>query len=150
MRAHGVPDFPDPRVSVHNGGQAVSIRVVGHGAGFRRATQDCHGILPTPQDLAAQNAADAQRRRVALLAFAACLRAHGFSNFPDPTVDGRLSLTMIAQAGIDLHQPALLRAGDACVGVTHGQITKADVARAVNGPDTPSSSSASAAASGGG
>jgi hypothetical protein len=39
---------------------------------------------------------------------------------------------MLAEAGINLHQPALLQAGDACVSVTHGVLTKADVARAVN------------------
>ena len=36
---------------------------------------------------------------------------------------------MLAGAAIDVHQPALLRAADACASVTHGAITKADVAR---------------------
>jgi hypothetical protein len=40
---------------------------------------------------------------------------------------------MVTQAGIDIHQPAAIRAADACVGVTHGFLTKADIARAVNG-----------------
>jgi hypothetical protein len=40
---------------------------------------------------------------------------------------------MLASAGIDLHQPAVLQAADACVGVTHGVITKAVVARFVAG-----------------
>jgi hypothetical protein len=39
---------------------------------------------------------------------------------------------MVTQAGINLHQPAVLQAADACVGVTHGLITKAAVARATN------------------
>jgi hypothetical protein len=40
---------------------------------------------------------------------------------------------MIDAAGINLHQPAVLQAGDACVGVTHGLLTKAAVARFVAG-----------------
>jgi hypothetical protein len=40
---------------------------------------------------------------------------------------------MVAAAGIDVHQPALRQAGDACVSVTHGVITKAMVARFIAG-----------------
>lgn len=35
---------------------------------------------------------------------------------------------MLANAGINLHQPAALQAADACVSVTHGVLTKAAVA----------------------
>ncbi len=62
-----------------------------------------------------------------------CIRAHGFPSFPDPTTSGQLTREMLAQAGIDLHEPALAQAADACVGVTHGVITKAVVARFVAG-----------------
>ena len=37
-------------------------------------------------------------------------------------------------AGIDLHTPALLTAAKGCAPVTHGQITPAQVVRAINGP----------------
>ena len=40
---------------------------------------------------------------------------------------------MLARAGIDIHQPALLRAADSCTSVTHGVITRAVVARFVAG-----------------
>ena len=36
---------------------------------------------------------------------------------------------MVAGAGINLHQPAVLQAGEVCVSVTHGYITKSVVAR---------------------
>ena len=68
-----------------------------------------------------------------MLAFARCLRSHGFPSFPDPTSSGELTHEMLASAGIDLHQPAVLQAADACVSVTHGVITRADVARFVAG-----------------
>jgi hypothetical protein len=40
---------------------------------------------------------------------------------------------MLANAGINLHQPAMLQTADTCVSVTHGVITKAVVARFVAG-----------------
>jgi hypothetical protein len=69
----------------------------------------------------------------AMLAFARCLRSHGFANFPDPTSSGDLTHQMLATAGINLQQPALVQVADACVGVTHGVITKTAVARFVAG-----------------
>jgi hypothetical protein len=68
-----------------------------------------------------------------VLAFARCLRSHGFPSFPDPTSSGQMTHEMLASAGINLHQPAVLRAADRCVSVTHGVITKAAVARFVAG-----------------
>jgi hypothetical protein len=68
-----------------------------------------------------------------MLAFARCLRSHGFPDFPDPTSSGQLTHEMLATAGINLRQPALVPAADACVSVTHGLITKAAVARFVAG-----------------
>jgi hypothetical protein len=68
-----------------------------------------------------------------MVAFAGCMRSHGFASFPDPTNSGQLTHEMLATAGINLHQPAIVQAADACVGVTHGVITKADVARFVAG-----------------
>jgi hypothetical protein len=69
-----------------------------------------------------------------MVAFAQCLRTHGFPRFPDPNAQGDLSLQTISAAGIDIHTPALLTAGKACTSVTHGQITPAQVVRAINGP----------------
>jgi hypothetical protein len=40
---------------------------------------------------------------------------------------------MVANAGINLHQPGVLAAGDACTSATHGVITKAIVAHFVAG-----------------
>jgi hypothetical protein len=98
----------------------------------RSAYTACHHLLPGggPQG---QNAAPSRARIDAFLAFARCIRSHGFPTFPDPSSSGKLNHQMVANAGINLHQPAVLRAGDACVSVTHGVITKADVARFVAG-----------------
>ena len=68
-----------------------------------------------------------------MLAFARCIRGHRFPSFPDQTNSGDMTHQMLANAGIDLQQPAVLHAGDACVSVTHGLITKAAVAHFVAG-----------------
>jgi hypothetical protein len=83
-----------------------------------------------------QQTAQQTRTRLADgLSFANCVRAHGVANFPDPNRQGNFPpLTQQAGGvGIDLHQPALLRAALACAPVTHGMITRAAVERAVNG-----------------
>lgn len=133
MRSHGVPNFPDPQV--HDGGHDLSIQVTPSITGapaFKSAQQACAHYLPAGA-VNVQSASDQRAHTEAMLAFARCLRTHGFPRFPDPTAQGQLSLPMITAAGINLHQPALLRAGFACVSVTHGDITRADVEQAVNG-----------------
>ena len=80
-----------------------------------------------------QSAEQSQAHSAAMLAFARCMRRRGFANFPDPTGQGQLSPQMVTAAGIDLHQPAVLKAGLACTSVTHGVLTRAAVERAVTG-----------------
>jgi hypothetical protein len=131
MRSHGVPNFPDP---------------AGGGAITKEAAIRAFNEVSNSQVLAAQTAckdlqlnggqlsrAQLAQRLSDLLAFAHCIRTHGVENFPDPTSSGELTHEMLASAGIDVHTPAVLHAADACVGVTHGALTKAAVARFVAG-----------------
>lgn len=130
MRSRGVPGFPDPTTRAFKfsltpaSGNAQSPT-------FRSAVTACQHLLPDGGP-PTESPARRQARLTAGRAFASCLRAHGFPNFPDPTSSGELNPQMVTQAGINLHQPAVLQAADACVGVTHGLITKAAVARATN------------------
>ena len=62
------------------------------------------------------------------------MREHGFPKFPDPNSQGRLTPAMLSAAGIDLQQPAIKPAADACVSVTHGFVTKADINQAIANP----------------
>jgi hypothetical protein len=131
MRSHGVSNFPDPS-SPHQFKFALDPSSGNtRSPVFQAALTACHHLLPGGGPHA-ESAASRQARVTAALAFARCLRSHGFPTFPDPTSSGELTPQMAAQAGINLHQPAVLRDADACVSVTHGFITKADVARAVN------------------
>jgi hypothetical protein len=124
MRTHGVPDFPDPASGLFKVSLAPSTR---HSPAFHSAYASCGHLLPN--DGGDETHSPAQI--AAYVAFASCIRSHGFPTFPDPTSTGQLTHAMVASAGIDLHQPGVLQAGDACVGVSHGLITRADVARFV-------------------
>jgi hypothetical protein len=137
MRAHGVPNFPDPHVSAGptSGSVKVAMMAVGnpHSPAIRKANKKCRGILPAPTS-PSQIAAQQHTREVDLVSFAQCLRAHGLTDFPDPTSQGQLNVQMITDAGVDLHAPQTLTAAKACIGASHGAITPADVEQAVNGP----------------
>jgi hypothetical protein len=131
MRSHGVPNIPDPTTSPRGFKESLDPSIQRPPA-FISAVRACQHLLPRPNP-SSQNAAHSQAQKAAMLAFARCIRSHGFPSFPDPTSSGEVSHQMLAQAGINLHQPAVLQAGDACVGVTHGLITKAAVASFVAG-----------------
>jgi hypothetical protein len=123
MRSRGVADFSDPTSFgqfKHEFHSSVASPT------FQSAAANCQHLLPGggPHLSSAPN----QARIAAGRAFAGCLRSHGFPNFPDPTSSGELSA-----AGVNIHQPAFLRAADACVSTTHGFLTAVDVARYVAG-----------------
>jgi hypothetical protein len=128
MRSHGVPSFPDPTTSPREFKNAFNTQ----SPAFQSAATACRHLLPGG-GRPSQSAAPGQAQIAALLAFARCLRSHGFANFPDPSSSGQLTHEMLANAGINLHQPAVLQAADTCVSVTHGVLTKAAVARFVAG-----------------
>ena len=128
MRSHGV-SIPDPTVAPRAFKDAFNAK----SPGFQSADAACGHLLPAGH-APNQNTARTHAQTVALLAFAHCVRSHGFPSFPDPTSSGQLTHQMLAGAGVDLHQPAVVQAADACTSVTHGVITKAVVARFVAGP----------------
>jgi len=131
MRSHGVPSFPDPSTSPRAFKQALDPSIT-HSPAFQPAYAACQHLLPGggPRN---QSAPPSQAQIAAELAFARCLRGHGFPSFPDPSSSGQLTHEMLANAGINIHQPAVVQAADACVGVTDGFITRAAVARFVAG-----------------
>ncbi|MGA2930179.1 MAG: hypothetical protein ABSG43_30150 [Solirubrobacteraceae bacterium] len=128
VRSHGVPNIPDPGTPEWKnalGSQAPAVL-----AAERICGRLVPGAMPPSQN---ESEPHSPAQTAAMLAFARCLRSHGFPNFPDPISSGQLTHQMIATAGINLQQPAVLQAGDACVSVTHGLITKTAVARFVAG-----------------
>jgi hypothetical protein len=133
MRSHGVTSFPDPKVTSSPGHQAIAFQVNPSQVGspnFKSASHACSSILPPPTG---PSQAQQQAHKQDLLDFASCMRAHGIAGFPDPDLQGQLTLEMIRAAGIDLHSQGVLEAGKACAGASHGVISVADVEAAVNG-----------------
>jgi hypothetical protein len=131
MRSHGVPGFPDPTTSPHGFKESLNPSKV-HAAAFGPAEAACRHLLPAGGP-SGGSPARSQAQIAEILAFARCIRSHGVPSFPDPTGSGELSHEMLARAGVDVHQPAVVHAADACASITHGLITKAVIARFVAG-----------------
>jgi hypothetical protein len=132
MRSHGVTGFADPKVHISGNHGSVTFAVNPSETGspkFSSARKACNGILPAPGSSQAED----QAHKQTLLAFARCLRAHGLQDFPDPDVQGNLHLQTVIAAGVDVHSQAFLHAAEACVGVTHGEITMAQIRAGING-----------------
>ena len=84
MRKHGVTNFPDPNgqgvITIHSG-----MGIDPGSPAFRSARTVCDKLLPNGgQPTPAQIAQQQQK----LLAFSACMRAHGLKDFPDPSNGG--------------------------------------------------------------
>lgn len=77
MRAHGVPNFPDPRAA---GGLVVPNDINTDSPAFKRAQQACGHLTRSPS-----TAASSASRKRQFLALAKCMRAHDVPNFRDPT-----------------------------------------------------------------
>lgn len=132
IRDHGVPGFPDPVVTTSPDQttlkQMVPASVVNSPA-FKSAQRACTALAPGPPT---NHPTSHGPGRQVLLAFAQCLRAHGISNFPDPNAQGQLTGQMLSAAGVNVHAPGFFTVARGCLSVTHGAITSAQLAAAVN------------------
>jgi hypothetical protein len=135
VRAHGVPNFPDPG----SGGQVPKADAQQLGVSSSRlqaAQQGCAHLIPTPagstdeqqEELlcaTGDNCSPAVVRQWmnGLQTLAACLRTHGEPHWPDPIITslaGHPPAPHIPyeQAGIDHHSPQVLAKVQACVRLT--------------------------------
>ncbi len=126
MRSHGLANFPNPTTNPHGFKVALDPSTTELPA-FQPALTACGHLLPGG-GLHNQTDPYSPQHAAALLAFAHCLRIHGFPDFPDPSSAGQITHQMLAADGIDIHNTALLQAADVCTSVTHGLLTRADVA----------------------
>jgi hypothetical protein len=95
VRAHGVPNFPDPTSDSGGGLRVQQSQTAGSGASmtvngvpvnapaFQAAQKACQRYLPAPRPI---SAAQLVSLRKAALKMADCMRGHGVPNFPDPDV----------------------------------------------------------------
>jgi hypothetical protein len=110
IRAHGVPNFPDPMAG--SGGFSFPDSDTGlfSSPAFKRAQQACKGLMPhIPKGHTSQGAINA------LVAYAQCMRKHGLSSYPDPVIkNGRQAVVPLSTYGIDTTSPAYKDAAKAC------------------------------------
>jgi hypothetical protein len=104
MRAHGVPNFPDP--DSHGSLSIDGGKVHPESPQYKAADQTCKPLLPGP---AAGKGEDPQDRAKGLK-YAACMRSHGVPKFPDPNPGGGIGLP----DGMDPNAPALTAADKVC------------------------------------
>lgn len=128
LRSHGVAGLPNPVAAP----VAFKHAMANTSSTFASAMTPCGHLIPGKENQS-ESTAHTHQQIDAMLAFARCIRGHGFSRFPDPTSNGSVTHQMLAQAGIDLHQPALVQAADSCLSVTGGLLTRADVAHFIAG-----------------
>jgi hypothetical protein len=81
LRSNGLPNWPDPTGS--GAFDKSKLRQTGYSVSQVRAVEDgpCKHLLPASPAAPTITAAD----RADYLEAAACMRSHGFPNFPDPT-----------------------------------------------------------------
>jgi hypothetical protein len=78
MRAHDVPNFPDPRAT---GGLVIPNDIDIQSPAFKSAQRVCG----KPALGGGSVSGSSESRRLQLLALARCMRAHGVPSFSDPT-----------------------------------------------------------------
>jgi hypothetical protein len=112
MRAHGVPQFPDP-------GQAAGNVVDVQAPAVKSAEETCDKLEPNNPEPAGPS----ESRKLAAVRFARCMRAHGVPNFPDPTRSQPSGNTpaidlggifFVLGPGLDLGSPAIRSASSSC------------------------------------
>jgi hypothetical protein len=112
MRAHGVPNFPDPGAPAGNSVDTSSPAAQSAGA-------TCDRLEPNnPQP--SRKPSEARIR--AAFAAARCVRSHGVSGFPDPTltppsvadVIDDAGVFFVLPSGVAMDSPAVKRATHAC------------------------------------
>lgn len=122
VRAHGVPNFPDPKVSTNGNEVKVAIAVnpsISSNPNFKSAQQACSKLLPGGSPGEGPNHQISPQEQSQYLKAAACIRSHGIPSFPDPTFSGG-GVHISKTAGINLHSPQIRAAEEACQSLIPG------------------------------
>jgi hypothetical protein len=117
LRAHGVPNFPDPDSSGQE--PADTKQLVSSPQGQAAVGACSYWNDRIHNDVASSVAAKNQATEAEYVRFAHCMRSHGLPNFPDPTlVEGRVEFLLNpGQDGFDPHSPQVLAKARQCESV---------------------------------
>lgn len=121
MRAHGLPNYPDPTtgpggegfsIAQSIGGTSNTLTVNGipfGGPAFTAAEKACKlfggGSAPPPIS---------ESQKLALFQFAQCMRRHGVPNYPDPVFPAGGGIERPDVPGVSRDAPAVTQASVAC------------------------------------
>jgi hypothetical protein len=109
MRAHGIKDFPDPGSNGAinlNGSPGSDLNQ--NDPRYQAADQACKSLLPPGQT------GNSGQLKTANLNYAKCMRAHGISDFPDPSADGSLAVNPSPGSDLNPTNPQYQKADNAC------------------------------------
>jgi hypothetical protein len=107
LRTHGEPDIPDPSA---NGNIQAGSGSSANSSAAQAAAQACQKYAP-PAPKGAAPGQNAQSGTKAL-EYAECMRAHGVTNYPDPSSNGVTRLS--PNSGIDQNSATYQAASEAC------------------------------------
>ena len=111
VRAHGVPNWPDPNSSgVFDKSKLTPQQLGASPSRVQAAQSGCNHLLP--KGGSGPNPARVQQERAQALSFAQCVRSHGVPNFPDPDSTGRIPDP--STVGVNQGSPKFEAANQAC------------------------------------
>jgi hypothetical protein len=117
MRHHGVPNFPDLVMGPNGGAVPVGpVNIDKDSPTVQAARRACNSILPGGQAPAAAAQPITPKDQVDYIKAAACMRAHGVPDFPDPKFSGT-NVTFPTPPGMNAsigNSPTFLRAREIC------------------------------------
>jgi len=157
MRAHGVPDFPDPNAQgdfSFQGGPNSDLNP--SSTQFQQANKDCQKFTPGTGLGSGPSPAQIAQAQAQALKFSKCMRSHGVADFPDPSFSssgGGIRISIRAGPGSDLspNSPTFQAAQTACQKLLPGRPGGARFATKAPAPGGgPSGASGNASFSSGG
>jgi hypothetical protein len=115
MRAHGIPDFPDPTVVDNARSKGVGFNVPSgvdqHSTQYMSAAKLCQKQTGFGHISAAQM----QAAMAAMLKYSVCMRSHGITNFPEPQESSQsIGFSSTSMAGIDQNSARFKAADKTC------------------------------------
>jgi hypothetical protein len=118
IRAHGVPNFPDPNAEgVFS--LSSSDASLPQSSQFQTASKACRSLLHLGGG--SPTAAESAKILAQLLKYSECMRSHDITNFPDPTDSGgRVALRVKLSGSINPQSPIFQRAQSACASLQPG------------------------------
>jgi hypothetical protein len=111
LRANGLPNWPDPESS--GAFDKTKLQATGYGQAQVRAVEDgpCKNLLPTIAPSASPTITTHQQQDY--IDAVACMRSHGFTDFPDPTFsEGHV--TLVPPPGVDTNSTQFVQAQHIC------------------------------------